>query len=156
MQFGHRDLRAVFFNPGVRARFSSHLLVHCAGRKSLPDFVCQRISEDLLGYRAIALMHVDGNACVELALDPSDCVLDLAGRWFDPAEVVCCDCLDCFSFTPEIVVQLHGTVRPLEPGENVAFILLCGFECECVAIGDGQRHTRSGSVPCHDGTVVAK
>lgn len=82
-------------------------------------------------------MHVDRNADVELALHPSDCVLDHAGRWIDPAKVMSCNCLDYFSVPPEIPIKLRSTARPLKPGEDAAFILLCGFERKSVAVGDG-------------------
>lgn len=85
-------------------------------------------------------MHVYGNADVELALQPSDCVLDSTSRRVDATEVVSRDCLDCFPVTLEILKKLQGTVRTLEPREDVAFIFLCGFECEGIAIGDGQCH----------------
>lgn len=140
MQFWRRDLRTMLFNPGRCAHFRSHLLVHRARRIPLSDFVSQGTSKHHLGRRAITLVHMDGNADVELALQPSDCVLHSTSRRVNAAEVVSRDSLDSSPVTPENLEKLQGTVRTLEPREDVAFIFLCGFECEGIAIGDGQCH----------------
>ena len=86
-------------------------------------------------------MHMDENTCVELALDPSVCVLDDTGGWVDAPEVVSRNCLDCSPVTPELLIQLRSTVGSVQPGEDIALVFLCGFERKCLAIGDGQRHT---------------
>jgi len=143
----------MLFNPGICAHFRSHLLVHCARRIPLSDFVSQGTSKHHLGYRAITLVHTDGNADVELALQPSDCVLHSTSRRGDATEVVSRDCLDSFPVTPEILEKLQGTVRMLESGENVAFILLCGFECERVALEMDNAMLTSESVMCQHQTV---